>query len=120
LIDGQTKSVSWVNQFMNKVDIIFSPKALRRGSLSLYLKQDALHYVLACQQENIAIIGIDGFFITQKSTQPSLENSIDLSTSRMHIGHFDQAIKFLEAKPDDLYFEIVLDEWPSATNPRPK
>jgi hypothetical protein len=92
---------------MNKIDISFASKALIKGGIYLYLKHDALQYVFACQKEDIPILGIDAFYITQKSTQPSMEHSIDFSTHLIDKSTFAEATKFLEGMPDSLYFEIV-------------
>ena len=56
---------------MNKVQIEFSGKVLKRGAVEMYKKKDALEFVKACQREKIPILGVDGFYITPHSTEPS-------------------------------------------------
>jgi hypothetical protein len=54
-------------------------KEIIRGGVVLFARQDASQYVLNSGNEKRRILGIDGFFITDKTTQPSLEHSVDFS-----------------------------------------
>jgi hypothetical protein len=92
---------------MNKVELQFAYKAFKRGGIRMYSKQDAIQFVEECRQHGIPILGIDGFYIDQKTTQPSMDNSIDLSI-RIPTGDiYDISIEFLKLRDDDLWFEIV-------------
>jgi hypothetical protein len=98
---------------MNKVERLFVDKALIRGGVYLFSKYNALKLIDECRKAKISILGIDGFFITETSTQPSLENSLDF-TSSTYKGNrdnvFDEARKFIEDRKNDLYFEVVCSE----------
>lgn len=82
-------------------------RALKRGGIYLHPKNDALQFILKCKKQGIAILGIDGFFISEDTTQPSLDNSIDFSTHPFAENVYAEAIRFLEIRDNNLYFEIV-------------
>lgn len=95
---------------MNKVEEEFQHKAIRVSTLLLYSKLDALCFVERCKIHKIIILGIDGFFINEQLTQPSLDDSIDYSSIPFSKSVYENAIKFLEERNDNLYFEIVTSE----------
>lgn len=95
---------------MNKAEILFMDKASMRGGIYLYPKTVAIQFILECKKQGITILGIDGFFITENTTQPSIEHSIDYSRHPFTEGIYDEAIQFLEIKDDKMYFEIVCPE----------
>jgi len=64
---------------MNKVEKMFLEKGVKRGGILLYSKKDALEFVGACKDHEIGLLGIDGFFISETTTQPSMEDSVDYS-----------------------------------------
>jgi hypothetical protein len=93
---------------MNKVETAFSDKAIHRGGLLLFKKKDALAFISACQSEHIHVIGVDGFYIGENTTQPSMENSIDLSHNTAG-DNFRTASDFIMGCDENLYFEIVCE-----------
>ena len=95
---------------MINVENLFKDKVVKRGGINLYSKQDAIRFVEECQNLSICILGIDGFFLTPDTTEPSLENSIDF-TDLSHIkeSNFEVVKEFLETKDDNLFFEIIHD-----------
>jgi len=54
-------------------------------------------------------LGIDGFFISEMATQPSLEDSIDYSTTLPNACVYENALEFVEERDDNLYFEIICE-----------
>jgi hypothetical protein len=92
---------------MNKVEILFANKAINRAGIFLYSKEDALQFVNACRETSTMILGIDAFFITHNTTEPSMENSIDFSKHSFTKDIYDEAIRFLTMRDDRLFFEIV-------------
>ncbi|MGO4294326.1 hypothetical protein [Chitinophaga sp. RAB17] len=64
---------------MNKAERIFIESTLERGGIHLYSKENAIAFVLACREEKIRLLGIDGFWLTANSIQPSMEDSVDFS-----------------------------------------
>ena len=93
---------------MNKVEQMFIKKGIRRGGIILYSKKDALEFIKECSKYEVEVLGIDGFFITNTTTQPCLEDSVDFSTSSF-ANVYEKAIEFLENRKSDLYFEIVCE-----------
>ncbi len=94
---------------MNKVEKAFLPKAISRAGGVYYKRDDAIEFVKACQREGIRILGIDGFFLTEKATQPSWEDSEDYSKIEEMEEGFRRALKLLSTRDDGMYFEIVCE-----------
>jgi hypothetical protein len=94
---------------MNKVEKIFIAKALERGGLFLYSRENAIAFVKACNKEQIRLLGIDGFSLTGNSIQPDLQHSIDFSSLFFEGDVCKKAIDFLETRSDDLFFEVVCE-----------
>ena len=98
---------------MNKVEKLFEDKAIIRGGIMFFSKNNALLFIKACKNSNIQILGIDAFYLSENNTQPSLENSVDFSSSEYIIkagNIYSMAINFLKGKDEKLFFEIVCIE----------
>ncbi|NLR82479.1 hypothetical protein [Chitinophaga eiseniae] len=94
---------------MNKVAKIFAERALERGGLYLYSRNDAMECILACQAEKIHLLGIDGFRLTADTIQPSMNDSVDFSSSFFEGDIYEYALASLEKRPEELFFEIVFE-----------
>lgn len=92
---------------MNKVEKLFAAKAIIRGGILLFSKNDALCFVKECKKNGIVILGIDGFFLTRTATRPSLEDSVDYS-SLLKID-YEKIMEFIRKSKNELYFEIVCE-----------
>jgi hypothetical protein len=96
---------------MNKVEKMFIDKALKRSvdrGITFYSKNVALEFVRECKKEGIVILGIDAFFLTETTTQPSMEDSIDFSASSYKGNDiYQDSIVLLETRKDNMHFEIV-------------
>lgn len=88
----------------------FKAKAIIRGGVLIFTPADAIKLIEAAELEGRKILGIDGFFLTDKSTQPSLENSADYSAGVGRGANANQsALKFVQERDGrGLHFEIVL------------
>lgn len=95
---------------MNEVERLFLDKAEMRGWILLFSKQDTLDFIEQCRKFKIGILGIDGFFLTATSTQPSMEHSVDYSLLDKEYYDYDRALKFVAEKDDHLFFEIVCEQ----------
>lgn len=96
---------------MNKIEILFKDKVLQRGGINLYSKYDALKFIEECEKEAFSILGIDGFYITDDTTEPSIENSIDFSVLSLNNENvFSIAKEFLDKQQENLFFEIIYEE----------
>jgi len=95
---------------MNNIEKKYENVAVVRGGVFLLDKVNAMAFIADCEIEAVAILGIDGFYLTEESTQPSMEDSIDFSSSNllsMEVNKFDYAIRFVKSRNDNMYFEIV-------------
>jgi hypothetical protein len=95
------------DEFMNKVEKAFLGKAINRAGIYLYSKRNALDFLEECKKQDVPVLGIDSFYLTESTIQPSMDNSIDFSTRSFEKEILDEAIRFLKQRGDDLYFEIV-------------
>jgi hypothetical protein len=91
---------------MNKIEIEFRNRGVVQGK-TLYLKPvDAIEMVKKCKNCGFRIFGIDGVRITDNTTQPDMNHSIDFGG--LKIDCWAGAEQFLKERLDsDLYFEIV-------------
>jgi len=79
--------------------------------LTLFSKENAIAFVDACEIYKVSILGIDAFYLYDNNQiQPSLEDSIDFSSSfytQKNESIFADAKEFLLLKDEILIFEIV-------------
>ena len=94
---------------MNKVEVLFAERAINRGGILLFSRKDALNFIEHCKSFGISILGIDGFFISESFTQPSLENSIDYSAKLLNSDIYENALEFVSNRDPNLYFEIICE-----------
>lgn len=96
---------------MKKIENLFKGRVLQRGGINLYSKYDALRFIAECEKEAVTILGIDGFFLAEDATEPSLENSVDFSVlSLKNENIFPMAKEFLDKQGENLFFEIIYEE----------
>ncbi len=96
---------------MNRIESLFKDRLLKRGGLDLYSKEDTLRFIDECKKDTVPILGIDGFYITENTTQPSLENSIDFSALPIKNGNiYSLAKSFVAERAESLFFEIIYEE----------
>lgn len=97
---------------MNEITRKFKSKVIVRGDMSLFTKGNAISFIQACKENNIGILGIDGFYLFGDKIQPSMDNSEDFSgydyVSKTESIYTD-AINFLNDRDEQLVFEIVTD-----------
>lgn len=102
---------------MNKIEQEFVKKGLvemrQNGEWFVLSKENAKAFVKACKEASILILGVDGFYLMGEKIQPSMENSIDFTSSsytKASKDNFAEAVDFLNGRSDSLYFEIVCSE----------
>ena len=90
---------------------MFQESELQRYGIRLYSKNTTLKIINECEKQSILILGIDGFYITENNTEPSLANSIDVSRLTLTQEEiYIEIKKFLAGKDEALFFEIIFDE----------
>jgi len=100
---------------IEQIEAEFGGKGIKRGELLLLPSEVAIELVHRCKEENLKILGIDGFFINDDITQPLMEHSIDLTNESIEkrLTLFDSykiAEIFLNKRIDStLFFEIIID-----------
>lgn len=95
---------------MKPIEQEFLPKGVLRGKATLLLKpKDALDMVKRCRELSIRVLGIDGFRLTERTTQPVMDESIALDELGRDLECWTRAEVFLSAHIDtDLFFEVVV------------
>ena len=92
----------------------FSSRGTLRGGLLLLAPADALALINRAADEGVPILGVDGFRITQTTTESPLEHLADFS-SAVSEGHgcWQQAEAFVRARSEHgLLFEVSLGDDP--------
>jgi hypothetical protein len=97
----------------SELEAEFANRAIVRGGLYLLRPLDAVDFVDRCREESTEILGLDGFRITENTTQPMMDQSVDFSSSNILSSKdgdtWKSAIAFLiERKDLDLFFEVVI------------
>jgi hypothetical protein len=83
-------------------------KAIIRGNLMFFYPNEAILFINKCKSQNRKILGIDAFKITETSTQPVSEHSIDFSFKEAD--NWSESIKFIEERAKlGLVFEVIFD-----------
>ena len=93
---------------LNQIEKVFINKAIVRGGIHLFYTEDALKLIKKCREANIKILGIDSFIVSETTTQPLAEYSIDFSTQNSSTENWREAEKFiLDKQTKGFLFEIV-------------
>lgn len=93
---------------------LFKERGISRGGLTLFDCETAILFVRQASETGLVILGIDGFFLGERETRPSLADSIDLSNANLPRERQTKcAIEFLmQRRERGLYFEVVVDDGP--------
>lgn len=90
----------------------FTPKGIKRAGLLLLPASEALGMIEECKRSGLQVLGIDGFILTDKATQPLMEHSLDLSEGvgdDNKIDTWKTASEFVAARSGGkLYFEVTI------------
>ena len=93
----------------NFIEKEFIPFAEIRGETLLLPFNYAIEFINRCEQKNIKILGIDGFFLTNNITRPSMEDSIDLSSAKNDKSYKIAKLFIKKRQNKNTHFEIVID-----------
>jgi hypothetical protein len=87
----------------------FSHRGLLRGGVLFLSAREALAMVKRAREKRVPVLGVDGFWITENTTEPDMEHMLDVSGDPHH--GWDEARKFIEDRAaTGLMFEVVEDE----------
>lgn len=94
---------------MEPIEHEFAAKGEIQGGVLMLRPQHALDMVRQCRKRGIRVLGLDGLKLTATTTQPVMEQSIDLSWPIDRNDAWSRAESFLaERLESDLYFEVVI------------
>lgn len=82
-----------------------------RGGILLLRVDDALALIESARRKNVRVLGVDAFKLSDNTTQPMMEHSLDLSSgeTREETDTWSAASGFIKHRElTDLHFEIVL------------
>jgi hypothetical protein len=86
----------------------FKSRGIVRGGILILGPHEALAMVARAREQSVPVLGVDGFWITEQTTQPDMEHSIDLGGAQ---SSWRRAEEFIRTRADsDLMFEVVADE----------
>jgi hypothetical protein len=87
----------------------FAHRGILRGGTLIMCPPDAIAMVERARELNVPVLGVDGFWITDETTQPDLEHTLD--TGGNPADGWDEAAQFIAERADlGLMFEVVEDE----------
>jgi hypothetical protein len=85
----------------------FEQRGIVRGGTLILPPADALAMVKRARELGVPVLGVDGFWITDDTTQPDLGHTIDLGSGT----NWDEASRFIAERSHlGLMFEVVEDE----------
>lgn len=88
----------------------FIKKGIKRGGVYMFDSKDAFEIINKCKINNVKILGIDSFKLTEQTTQPVLEHSVDFSILEEKFDCWLEAEKFIKERINKgFFFEIVYD-----------
>ena len=97
----------------NEIEDEFRSKSIQRGGILLFNPTDGISVIQKCHEENLKILGIDGFRLTATHIQPLMEHSVDLSSDinpKLEIDNWQRAEEFLRLREQlNLVFELVIE-----------
>lgn len=90
------------------IEAEFRSQGMLRGGILMLDASGAMAMVQRAHDLGVAVLGLDGFWITEDTTQPDIGHTIDLSDRPEP---WSDAIRFIEERMSSgLKFEVVLDE----------
>lgn len=93
----------------------FKSRGVVRGGTLILDPHEALALVARARELNVPVLGVDGFWITEQTTQPDMGHSIDLGGGE---SSWTRAEAFLRQRAGSgLMFEVVVDEDTSDLSP---
>jgi len=95
-----------VSSFLEK----YKRYGIKPHGILFFTPDIAIEIIEEAEIEKVVVLGIDGFTVRLKSTQPSMEHSIDLSKVDVS-NKWNVAREFLKEKRTlGMLFEIILDD----------
>jgi hypothetical protein len=87
----------------------FARRGIVQGGTLMLYAEPALEMVERARELGVPILGVDGFWVTETTTQPDMEHSVDLGSGG--VDSWDAAAGFIQSRSAlGLMFEVVADE----------
>jgi hypothetical protein len=94
---------------MEDLEQTFVAGGIQRGGVLMFRAPDALDFIEAARQQQTPVLGIDSFIVTETTTQPLLEHTLDLTAGSLPADTWSQARRFVEERRDSGFlFEVVV------------
>jgi hypothetical protein len=85
----------------------FAAQGLRRAGILLFPPDIALELISEARTFKVPVLGIDGFWLSDQATQPSMEDSVDFSNQS--VDSWDAAERFVRDRiSSTIWLEVVL------------
>jgi hypothetical protein len=84
---------------------------MKRGGVDWLLPGEAIRTIIAAQEAGLPLLGFDGAYLLDETTQPSMDDSWDYSIQSCPTvpDRYTHAIQFISERAEtELRFEIVL------------
>ena len=99
-----------MSQDIDIIEAEFYSVAVTHLKIVMYHPSDAIRVVQRCKELNRRILGLDAFTVNEPYIQPSLEDSVDFSTSQSKDGFWAEAEEFLRRYLNSAFvFEVVYE-----------
>jgi hypothetical protein len=86
----------------------FASRGIVRGGILILDAHEALAMIARAREVAVPILGVDGFWITEQTTQPDMGHSIELGEGA---SSWTAAEEFVQQRAQTgLMFEVVADE----------
>ena len=70
---------------------------------------DALAFIEAARRQQTPVLGVDSFILTETTTQPLMEHTLDLSVGGFPADTWSEAQRFVDERRDSGFmFEVVV------------
>jgi hypothetical protein len=94
---------------MHDLEQSFADRGIRRGRALMLTAPDALEFIEAARQQQVPILGVDSFILTETTTLPLMEHMLDLSVDGLIDDTWSEALRFVEERQDfGFMFEVVI------------
>jgi hypothetical protein len=92
----------------NNIEMFINEKGIRRDGIVLFRPEDAILLIDILFEASIPVLGIDGFYITDSTTQSPIEDIFDNSSGVVSLEIKEELKSFVLARKEKgLYFEIT-------------
>jgi len=99
------------SQIMHDLEQSFLARGIKRGGVLMFDAPNTVAFIEAARQQQVPILGIDSFIVTETITQPVMEHTLDLSVGALPIDTWTAAQRFVRERHNlGLMFEVVLGD----------